>query len=108
MQRSSGFLGVTGAALVLFLGGCTTEFLYREEVVYPAAESATSTVKAFPWPILTEVANIAEGTPKTAIKGKVGYWRKMGLLRVEKSGVSETKVERDGENYSSERWEELR
>ena len=96
------------APLVLLLSGCTADLLYREEEVTPIPETSPATVQSIPWPLLSELADIIEATPKTAIRLRVGYKRRMGLFRVEKSGTLESKVEKQGENYKSERKEELK
>jgi hypothetical protein len=108
-QARSWLLRAASVCLAMVLAGCTVDVLYREEEVTPVVEPApAASVKAFPWPVLSELASIVETAPKAAIKEQVGYRRRMGLFRVEKAGLSESKVEKQGDDYKQERRKELR
>ncbi len=104
------------AILILCLSGCTVEIinLQSKGIVEPETTPKTMTVaQAMPWnaivDFLSRVLPTAGQTRRLAIENRVKYTeeRNWTLFRVEKAGTSESKVEKQGDDYKSKRREEL-
>lgn len=110
-------LGATGAGFCLFLAGCTVHvarYTSRGVVEAESAPRTIATAEVMPWKVgadfLLNLFSLGGKTRQMAIQKGRGYTeeRSLSLISVEKEGVSESKVEKEGDNYKSERKEELR
>lgn len=94
---------------LVLLSGCCVNVFYREEEVTPITEPPQpAVVKGISWATVLEIFSTFDSVPKAAIKEKVGYKRSMGLFRVEKASTSESKAEKQGEDYKTEKKQELK
>lgn len=107
---------LAGGLLAVALTGCTVEVvsIRSKGVVMPETPKPVSLAAAMPWKVgadfLLALIPTMGQTRRLAIQEKVPYQeeRSWTLFRIEKASTSKSKTEKQGENYSSERREELR
>jgi hypothetical protein len=98
------------------LTGCVVEIGHYQArgIVEPETAPVVATMKGLPWaPIvdfLMKLMPLAGQTRRLAIEKGRGYTeeRSISLFRVEKASMSEIKTGKQGENYSSEKRQELK
>lgn len=117
LKRKSCVYGAIALGFALFLTGCTLEVGHYEAkgIVEPETVPKTLTVaQALPWNVildfLASVLPTMGQTRRLAIEKGRGYTeeRSMTLLRVQKASTFESKVEKQGENHSSQKRQELK
>ncbi|MDP2895016.1 MAG: hypothetical protein Q8Q12_00480 [bacterium] len=116
MRRRSCVVGAIALVFATFLGGCTLQVvsLQSKGTIMPEQPKPVTLAAAMPWKVgadfLLALIPTMGQTRRLAIQEKVPYIeeRSWTLFRIEKSGTTESKVEKQGENYSSEKREQLK